>query len=70
MDAVIQHSDLLGMEGFKRQFDIERFVGLFNSGIINQEEFDELKSASEKLSNSPDAYAMLTFVMACGKKPD
>ncbi|UNK16270.1 methyltransferase domain-containing protein [Paenibacillus sp. N3/727] len=70
IDAVIQHSDIHGIEGFKLQFDINRFVGFFNNGLINQEEFDQLKSASEKISNSPDAYAMMTFVMAHGKKPE
>jgi hypothetical protein len=69
MDAVIQHSDLHGMEGFKRQFDINRFRVFYNKGIINVEEFDQLRQASENINNSSEAYAMMTFVMACGKKP-
>lgn len=69
MDIVLQHSDLHGIEGFKRQFDINRFIVFYNNGIINKEEFDQLKQASENINNSPDAYAMMNFVMACGKKP-
>jgi ubiquinone/menaquinone biosynthesis C-methylase UbiE len=70
MDTVIQHSDLHGMEGFKRQFDINRFRVFYNKGIINEEEYEQLQQASENFKNSPEAYAMMTFVMACGKKPE
>jgi ubiquinone/menaquinone biosynthesis C-methylase UbiE len=69
MDVVIQHSDLHGIEGFKRQFDINRFVGLYKIGVINDEEYDQIKQASENINNSPEAHAMMTFFMACGKKP-
>ncbi|WP_342439036.1 hypothetical protein NSS79_08685 [Paenibacillus sp. FSL L8-0436] len=70
MDTVIQHSDLHGMEGFKRQFDINRFRVFYNKGIINEEEYEQLQQASENFNNSPEAHAMMTFVMACGKKPE
>ncbi|MFK7697504.1 methyltransferase domain-containing protein [Paenibacillus sp. HJGM_3] len=70
MDAVIQHSDLHGMEGFKRQFDLNRFKVFYKNGIINEEEFEQIQQASENINHSPEAYAMMTFVMACGKKPE
>ncbi|MBT2289260.1 methyltransferase domain-containing protein [Paenibacillus albidus] len=70
MDTVLQHSDLHGIEGFKRQFDINRFKVFYDNGIINEEEFEQLKQASENINNSPEAYAMMTFIMACGKKPE
>lgn len=70
MDAVIQHSDLHGMEGFKRQFDLNRFKGFYKNGIINEEEFEQIQQASESINHSPEAYAMMIFIMACGKKPE
>jgi len=70
MDAVIQHSDLHGIEGFKRQFDSNRFKGLYKKGVINEEEYEQIKQASENISHSPEAHAMMTFFMACGKKPE
>lgn len=70
MDAVIQHSDLHGREGFRRQFDINRYTVFFEKGIINEEEYNQLKQACENLNSSPSAYAIMTFVMACGKKPE
>ncbi|SFT09647.1 methyltransferase domain-containing protein [Paenibacillus sp. BC26] len=69
MDSILQHSDLLGIEGFRYQFDIRRFMGLCQKGVITQEELDQMKQASEKLNNSSEAYAMMNFVMACGTKP-
>ncbi len=69
MDAVIQHSDLHGIEGFRWQFDSRRFDGFRARGIITDEEFEQLSRASEQLSHSSDAYAMMVYVMACGVKP-
>ncbi|GGG06420.1 hypothetical protein GCM10010912_58780 [Paenibacillus albidus] len=69
LDVVIQHSDLHGIEGFTRQLDINRFEVFFQNSVINAEEYDQLKQASEKINNSSEAYAMMTFVMACGQKP-
>ncbi len=69
IDTITQHSDLHGVEGFKRQFDINRFKGFYQKGIINIEEFEQLKQASENMNDSPEAYAMMNFVMAYGKKP-
>lgn len=68
MDIVIQHSNFHGIEGFKRQFDINRFVPFLRNGVINEQEYNELKQAHENINNSHEAYAMMTFVMACGKK--
>lgn len=69
MDAILQHSDLHGIEGFKRQFDINRFTGFYKKGIITEYEYEELNRAYEQFSRSPDAHAMMLFFMACGTKP-
>lgn len=69
MDAIIQHSDLNGIEGFKRQFDINRFAGFYKNGVITQYEYDELNKSYENFISSPDAHAMMIFFMACGTKP-
>lgn len=69
IDAIIQHSDIHGIEGFKRQLDINRFAIFYKNGIISKHEYDQLEEASRQLKNTSEAYAMMTFVMACGKKP-
>ncbi|MFF2016658.1 class I SAM-dependent methyltransferase [Paenibacillus sp. NPDC058177] len=69
MDAIIQHSDLHSIEGFKRQFDINRFADFYKHGIISSYEFEELNKSYDHFVNSPEAHAMMLFFMACGTKP-
>ncbi|WP_194542606.1 methyltransferase domain-containing protein [Paenibacillus sp. JZ16] len=69
-DAIIQHSDIHGIEGFKHQFNINRFTGFFKNGLINKQEYDQLEEASHQINNASESYAMMTYVMACGKKPE
>lgn len=68
MDAVLQHSDLHGLEGFKRQLDIQRFAGFYKKGIITEHEYEALTRSYEHLVSSPEAHAMMMFFMACGTK--
>lgn len=69
MDAVIQHSDLHGVEGFKRQLDSSRFVRFYQNGIITKHEYEKMTKSYENFSRSQEAYAMMVFFMACGTKP-
>jgi len=69
LDAAVQHSDLQGIEGFRKQFDSRRFAGFHAKGILSDEEFAQLQHASRLLGQSPDAYAMMLFLLACGTKP-
>lgn len=70
IESVINHSDLLGMDIFKPQFDINRITGLYNKGIINDEQMNKLRSFHEMIFQSTDAYAMLVFLLVCGTKPN
>ncbi|MGG1551275.1 class I SAM-dependent methyltransferase [Paenibacillus ferrarius] len=70
VDAILQHSDIQGLDGFKEQFNIQRFKGLYEKGILLPDEFEQIKNASERLHTSENAYAMLTFFMGCGTKPN
>jgi len=69
LEAVIQHSDLHGLEGFVRQFDSNRFTRFYENGVITEQEYNELKKSYLHFVNSPDAHAMMVFLMACGTKP-
>jgi ubiquinone/menaquinone biosynthesis C-methylase UbiE len=70
LDAVIQHSDLHGMDGFKQQLDSNRFVGLYKRGVISQSEYEKLQQSYENFIHSSDPLAMMVFLMACGTKPE
>ncbi|WP_308639388.1 methyltransferase domain-containing protein [Paenibacillus silvisoli] len=69
IEAVIQHSDLHGIEGFKRQLDIDRFTVFYTNGIISKTEYEEMKQACDRFAHSPEAHAMFVLLMACGTKP-
>lgn len=69
IDSVLQHSDLLGIEGFKQQFNLNRFVHFAEKVVISSEEFAQLQQASDAINHSPEAYAMMNFITACGTKP-
>lgn len=69
MDATLQHSDIHGVEGFRKQFNIQRFKGFLEKGVLEQDEFEQLRIAFKKLHTSNDAYAMMTFIMGYGTKP-
>lgn len=69
MDAVIQHSDLHGREGFNRQLDSNRFTRFYENGIITKHEYDELTESYVNFIRSPESFAMMVFFMACGTKP-
>ncbi|MCT1404116.1 methyltransferase domain-containing protein [Paenibacillus sp. p3-SID867] len=69
IDSVIQHSDVHGIDGFKRQLNINRFVQFYKKGVITLEEFEQMKQAYEMFSNSSEAFAMMNYIVACGRKP-
>ncbi|MCU6707323.1 hypothetical protein M6D81_01260 [Paenibacillus sp. J5C_2022] len=69
IDATLQHSDLLGLEGFREQFDVQRFRRLYEKGILDSEEYEQLHRISEELQTSQESYAMMNFIMGCGTKP-
>ena len=69
IDSVIQHSDVHGIDGFKRQFDIKRLIPFYKNGVITSEEFEQMNKAYEALNHSAEAFAMMNYIVACGKKP-
>ncbi|UOQ46850.1 hypothetical protein MUN88_12180 [Gracilibacillus caseinilyticus] len=68
LDAISVHSDLVGLEGFKEQFNPKRFAPFYESGILSESDFDSLQKAYENLLYNPDSYAIMIFHLACGTK--
>ncbi|RIX50273.1 SAM-dependent methyltransferase [Paenibacillus nanensis] len=69
LDATLQHSDIHGLEGFKEQFNIQLFKRFLDIGVLEAAEFEHLQVAADALHTSPDAFAMMSFVMGYGTKP-
>ncbi|MCJ7842034.1 class I SAM-dependent methyltransferase [Lederbergia sp. NSJ-179] len=69
MDAISVHSDLVGIEGFKEQFNPKRFEPFYKKGYLSKSDFQSIEKAFENLLTNPDSYAMMIFLLACGTKP-
>ena len=68
LEKMAVHSDLAGVEAFQTQFDPRRFEEFYRYGILTVREFSHISKVAERLSEDPDSYAMMLFVMACGMK--
>lgn len=68
LETVAVHSDLAGVEGFQIQFDPKRFEGFYQNGVLNETEFSNICKVADSLSEDPDSFVMMIFVMACGVK--
>ncbi|MEW5872969.1 MAG: methyltransferase domain-containing protein [Chloroflexota bacterium] len=69
LEAVVQHSDALGIDAFRPHLDIQRISALAKAGMLTQQEYEDLQAASEEFWASPEAYALMIFLMVCGEKP-
>ncbi|WP_079909443.1 class I SAM-dependent methyltransferase [Paenibacillus sp. 32352] len=69
LEAVVQHTEIAGKDGFSRQLDPKRFECFLQRGVITQEEFKQMKSWYKAFQERSDASAMMIFLMACGTKP-
>lgn len=69
MDAISVHSDLVGREGFKEQFNPKRFEAFYKFGYLSKSEFQSIDKAFENLMENPDSYALMFFLVASGTKP-
>lgn len=69
MDAISVHSDLVGVEMVKEQFNPKRFEAFYKKGSLSKSDFQSIEKAFENLQQNPDSLAMMIFFMACGTKP-
>lgn len=69
LEAISVHSDLVGIEGFKEQFNPKRFEQFYRNGILSENDFQSVEKVYDNLLNNSDSYAMMIFLLACGTKP-
>src|SRR3712207_8135846 len=55
LEAVVFHSDELGLEAFSEHFSVDRIAPFFKAGLATQDEVDELRRSLEAFFASPDA---------------
>lgn len=68
-DAVIVHSDELGLEAFALQLDPDRLRPMCHAGLLSKQQIHQFESSCEHLFASPAAIVIMVLLMACGEKP-
>ena len=69
LEAVVFHSDALGIEAFRPQFDPDRFLPLVEAGLLSAGEFERIRASREAFDAADRPYALMMMLVACGRKP-
>jgi ubiquinone/menaquinone biosynthesis C-methylase UbiE len=65
----VAHSDELGIEPFRKQFDVGMLTHLVRAGVMSAEQFEQLEAAAKAYWENPDLFVMLHFFVVSGVKP-
>jgi len=67
--TAVAHSDELGTEPFRRQFDIGMLTPLVRAGVMTAEEMSALEAAAAGYWANPDLFVLLNYFVVSGRKP-
>lgn len=67
-EAIVFHSDALGLEVFLTQFDPDQLLPLAKLGLLSDQEIKSFIVARKKFLASPNPFVLKIWLMACGKK--
>lgn len=69
LEAVVSHSDILGLEAFQSLLDSGPLFQLVKFGLLSEQEIQGFIVSRKKFLDSPHPLIMNIWLMACGKKP-
>ena len=69
LDAVVGHSDQLGLEPFRANLDADRFRPLVEQGLLEETDVATARAAYERFLGSPAPFLLTLYLVACGAKP-
>jgi SAM-dependent methyltransferase len=69
LEAFVYHSDALGLAPFAAQIAPDRLLPLLESGAISLREYQQVHRAYTQFLAAPDAYVLMTGLIACGEAP-
>ena len=70
LDAVVAHSDAVGLEPFFPQLAVERLEPQVAAGVLTAEELELVRASRAEFLGSPDAFLLTLNLVASGQKPD
>jgi ubiquinone/menaquinone biosynthesis C-methylase UbiE len=69
LDAVVFHSDELGLQPFLPQYEPERYRSFVLPGGLTTDEWESYRTAFAGFTASPDAFILQLILLASGRKP-
>jgi ubiquinone/menaquinone biosynthesis C-methylase UbiE len=69
LEAVVAHSDAVGMQPFLRQLDPERLEPQVDAGVLTPEELAIVRASRADFLASNASFLLSLHLMACGQKP-
>ena len=67
--SAIAHSDELGIDPFRRQFDVGMLTHLVRAGVMSAEQLQQLEAAAKAYWENPDVFVLLNFFVVSGQRP-
>ena len=68
LEVVASHSDNIGIEPFLPQIDPDRLLPLVKTGLVSEQELENIRSSRHKFLASPEPYIFTLSLMVCGEK--
>lgn len=69
LEAIVGHSDGLGIEAFLPQIDPGRLLHLVKAGLLSEQYVAQFCASREDFLAAERPYIMMLLLMACGEKP-
>jgi SAM-dependent methyltransferase len=69
LEAVLFHSDALGLDAFDPQFDPDRLVSLVSVGLLSEADLAQIRASRQAFDEAERPFALMILLMACGRKP-
>ena len=69
LEAVVAHSDALGMQPFMAQLDANRLRPQVEAGVISAEDLEVVRASRREFLASPRPFLLTLHLLACGRKP-
>jgi ubiquinone/menaquinone biosynthesis C-methylase UbiE len=68
-EAVLLHSDEIGIDAFLPQIDPDRLLPLVRAGIISDAEWSATRASHKNFIESPAPFMSMIVMLGCGEKP-
>lgn len=68
LEAVVFHSDALGLEPFLAQLNADRLRPLVDAGLLSEQDFADARDSFDRFGSAPKPFVLLILLMACGEK--